>query len=149
MVFRCWSLIPFKLPQNSIHQWLSRRNDSGTPFNYCPPNCTKFLLKIHLSHSNQSKPCTQEMVFTWWGLIRFNYCPPNCTMFFSRSILATQTNLSLILKKWGLHAGVWLPSNCHKTKPTNGIQEEMIMEPPSITVVQFLQSFFSRSILAN
>ena len=54
MVFTCWSLIPLKLLKNSTHQWLSRINGCGTPFNCCPPNCTKFLFKIHLSHSNQS-----------------------------------------------------------------------------------------------
>ena len=64
MVLTCWSLICFKLPQNSSHQWLSRRNGCGTPFNYCPPNCTYFLFKIRLSHSNESQPCPQEMVFT-------------------------------------------------------------------------------------
>ena len=69
--------------------------------------------------------------------------------FFSRSILATQTKLSLILKKWYLHAGVWFPSNCQKTQPTNDFQEQMVMEPPSITVLQIVLSFFSRSILAT
>ena len=68
--------------------------------------------------------------------------------FFSRSILATQTNLSLVLKKWYLHAGVWFPSNCHKTQPTNGFREKMVVEPPSIIVLQIVLSFFSRSILA-
>ena len=69
--------------------------------------------------------------------------------FFSRSILATQTNLSLILKKWYLHAGVWFASNCHKTQPTIDLQEEMVVEPPSIIVLQIVLSFFSRSILAT
>ena len=69
--------------------------------------------------------------------------------FFSRSILATQTKLSLVLKKWYLHAGVWLPSNCHKTQPTNGFREEMVVEPPSIIVLEIVLSFFSRSILAT
>ena len=69
--------------------------------------------------------------------------------FFSRSILATQTNLSLILKKWYLHVGVWFPSNCHKTQPTDDFQEEMVVEPPSITIHQIVLSFFSRSILAT
>ena len=69
--------------------------------------------------------------------------------FFSRSILATQTNLSLILKKWYLQAGVWFPSYCEKTQPTNDFQEEMVLETPSITVLQIVLSFFSRSILAT
>ena len=69
--------------------------------------------------------------------------------FFSRSILATQTNLSLILKKWYLHAGVQFPSNCHRTQPPNDFQEEMVVEPPSIIVLQIVLSFFSRSILAT
>ena len=69
--------------------------------------------------------------------------------FFSRSILATQTNLRLVLKKWYLHAGVWFPSNCHKIQPTNDFQEEMVEEPSSIIVLQILLSFFSRSILAT
>ena len=69
--------------------------------------------------------------------------------FFSRSILATQTNLSLILKKWYLHVGVRFPSNWHKTQPTNDIQEKMVVEPPSIIVLQILLSLFSRSILAT
>ena len=69
--------------------------------------------------------------------------------FFSRSILATKTNLSLVLKKWYLHDGVWFPSNCHKTQPTIDFQKEMVVEPPSITVLQIVLSFFSRSILAT
>ena len=69
--------------------------------------------------------------------------------FFSRFILATQTNFSLILNKWYLHAGVWFPSNCRKIQPPNDIQEEMVVEPPSITVLQIVLSFFSRSILAT
>ena len=69
--------------------------------------------------------------------------------FFSRAILATQTNLSLILKKWYLHAGVWFASNCHKTQPTKDFQEKMVVEPPSIIVLQIVLSFFSRSILAT
>ena len=69
--------------------------------------------------------------------------------FFSRSILATQTNHSLILKKWYLHIGVWLDSNCHKTQPTKDFQEEMVVESPSIIVLQIVLSFFSRSILAT
>ena len=81
--------------------------------------------------------------------------PPSITVlqivlsFSSRSILATQTNLSLVLKKWYLHVGVWLPSNWHKTQPTNDFQEEMVVEPPSITVLQIVLSFFSRSILST
>ena len=151
MVFTCWSSIRFKLPSNSTHQWLSRRNGCGTPINYCPPNCTKFLFEIHLSHSNQSYPYPQEMVFTCWSLIHFklpwnsthqwlwrrNGCGTPSTIvlqivlsFFSRSILATQTNLSVILEKWFLHSGVWFASNCHKTQPTNDFQEEMVVEPP-------------------
>ena len=78
--------------------------------NYCPSNCTKLLFKIHLSHSN---------------------------------------HLSLILKKWYLHAGVWFASNCHKTQPNIDFQEEMVVEPPSITVLQIVLSFFSGSILAT
>ena len=115
------------------------------PLNYCPPNCTKFHFKIHLSHSNQSSPYPQEMVVE----------PPSITVlqivlsFSSRSILATQTNLSLVLKKWYLHVGVWLPSNRHKTQPTNDFQEEMFVDPPSIIVHKIVQSFFSRSILAT
>ena len=69
--------------------------------------------------------------------------------FFSRPILAIQTNLSLVLKKWYLHAGVRFPSTCHKTQPTNVFQEKMVVEPPSIIVLQILLSFFSRSILAT
>ena len=69
--------------------------------------------------------------------------------FFSRAILATQTNLSLILKKWYLHAGVWFASNCHKTQPTKDFQEKMVVEPPSIIVLQIVLSFFSRSIIAT
>ena len=69
--------------------------------------------------------------------------------FFSRSILATQSNLSLILNKRYLYAGVWFPSNCHKTQPTNDFQEEMVVEHLSITVLQIVLSFFSRSILAT
>ena len=68
--------------------------------------------------------------------------------FFSGSILAAQTNLSLILKKWYLHARVGFPSYYYKTQPTNDFQEEMVMEPPSITVLQIVLSFFSGSILA-
>ena len=52
--------------------------------------------------------------------------------FLSRSILATQTNLSLILKKWHLHAGVLLTSICHKTQPTNDFQKEMVVESPQL-----------------
>ena len=69
--------------------------------------------------------------------------------FFSRSNLATQTNLSLVLKKWYLHAGVGFPSYCRKAQPTIDFQEEMVVEPPSITVLQIVLSFFSRSILAT
>ena len=47
--------------------------------------------------------------------------------FFWRSILATQTNLSLIFKKWFLHGGVWFATNCHKTQPTNDFQEEIMI----------------------
>ena len=78
MVYTWWSFIRFKLPENSTHQWLSRRNGYGTPFNYCSPNCTKFLFKIHLSHSNKTLPCPQEMVYTWWSFIRFKL-PENST----------------------------------------------------------------------
>ena len=52
--------------------------------------------------------------------------------FFSKSILATQTNLSLILKKWYIHAGVWFASNCYKTQPNNDFLEEMVVEPPQL-----------------
>ena len=69
--------------------------------------------------------------------------------FFSRSIFATQTNLSLILKKWYLHAGVGFPLYWHKTQPTNEFQEEMVMETPSITALQIVVSFFSRCIIAT
>ena len=69
--------------------------------------------------------------------------------FFSRSIIATQTNLSLILKKWYLQVGVWFPSNCHKTQPTDDFQEEMAMEPPSITIPQIVLSFVSSSIITT
>ena len=69
--------------------------------------------------------------------------------FISRSILATQSNLRLILKKWYLHARIWFASNCRKTQPTNDFEEEMVVEPPSITVLQIVLSFFSRSILAT
>ena len=62
---------------------------------------------------------------------------------FWRSILATETKLSLIVKKWYLHAGVWFPSNCRKIQPTNNFQEEMFVEPPSIIVLQIVLSFFS------
>ena len=62
--------------------------------------------------------------------------------FFSRSILATQTNLSLILRKWYLHAGDGFPSNCHNIQPNNGFEEEMVTEPPSIAVLRIVQSFF-------
>ena len=74
--------------------------------------------------------------------------PPSMTVlqivlsFISRSILATQTNLSLILKKCYLHGGVWFASNYHKTQPTNDFQEEMVVEPPSIIVLQIVLSFF-------
>ena len=71
MEFTCWSLVRFRLSQNSTHQRLSRRNRCGTPFNFCSPNCTMFLFNIHLSHSNQSQHCPQEMVFTCWSLIPF------------------------------------------------------------------------------
>ena len=80
--------------------------------------------------------------------------PPSITVlqivlsFFSRSIIATQTNLSLVLKKWYLHAGVWFPSNWHQTLPTNDFQEEMVLEPSSIILHQIVLSFFSGSILA-
>ena len=110
MVFTCWSLIRFKLPSNTTHQWLSRRNGCGTP--------SIIVGQIVLS-------------------------------FFSRSILATQTNLSLILKKWYLHAGVWFTPNSHKTQPTKEFQEKMVVEPPSIIVLEIVLSFFSRSILAT
>ena len=66
--------------------------------------------------------------------------------FFSRSILATQTNLSLILRKWYLQARVW---NCHKTQPTKDFLEEVVVEPPSIIVLQILLNFNSRSVLAT
>ena len=170
MEFTCWSLIRFKLSQNSTHQRLSRRNGCGTPFNFCSPNCTQFLFNIHLSHSNQSSPYPQKMVYKRWSLIHFNL-PKNSThqwlskrnccgtpiiiilqivlSFFSRSILATQTNLSLIHKKWYFHAGVWFPSNCRNTQPTNDFQEEMVVEPLSIIVLQIVLSFISRSILAT
>ena len=107
MVFTCWSLIHYNLPQNSTHQWLCKRNGCWTP--------SIIVLQIVLS-------------------------------FFSRSIIATHTKLSLILKKWYLHAGLW---NCHKTQPTNDFQEEMVLEPLSITVLQIVLSFISRSILAT
>ena len=68
---------------------------------------------------------------------------------FSRSIIATQSNLCLVLKKWYLDAGVGFPSYCHKTQPTIDFLEEMAMEPPSITVLQIVLSLFSRSILAT
>ena len=110
MVFTCWSLIHFNLPYNSPHQWLSKRNGCGT----------SSIIVLQIVQS-----------------------------FFSRYILATQTKLSLILKKWYLHAGVWFPSNCHKTQPTNGFREEMVVEPPSIIVLEIVLSFFSRSILAS
>ena len=76
--------------------------------------------------------------------------PPSVTIletvlcFFLRSILASQTNLSRILKKWYLHAGVCFPSNCRKIHPPNDIQEEMVAEP-----LQIVLSFFSTSILAT
>ena len=41
------------------------------PLNYCPSNCTKFLFKIHISHSKQYQPYPQEIVLTCWSLIRF------------------------------------------------------------------------------
>ena len=69
--------------------------------------------------------------------------------FFSRSILATQSNLWFILKKWYLNAGFWFASNCHKTQPTSDFQEEMVVEPPSIIILQIVLSFFSRSVLAT
>ena len=93
MVFTCWSLIHFNLPQNSTHRWLSKRNGCGTH--------SIIVLQIVLG-------------------------------FFSRSILATQTNLSLIVKKLYLHAGVWFTSICHKTQPTNDFQKEMVVEPPQL-----------------
>ena len=107
MVFTCWSLIHFNLPQNSTHRWLCKRNGCGPP--------SIIVLQFVLS-------------------------------FFSRSNLATHTNLSLILKKRHLHAGLW---NCHKTQPTNDFQEEMVLEPPSITVLQIVLSSISRSIWAT
>ena len=110
MAFTWWSLIRFKLPKNSTHQWVSRRKGCGTP--------SIIVLQIVLS-------------------------------FFSRSIWATKTNLSLITKKWYIHAGVWFASNCHKTQPTNDFQEEVVVEPPSIIAFQIVLSFFSRSILAT
>ena len=69
--------------------------------------------------------------------------------FSSRSILATQTNLSLVLKKWYLHARVGFPSYCHKTQPTIDFQEEMVLEPPWISVLQSVLSFSSRSVLVT
>ena len=139
------SAIKLNPPMTFKNKWL------WNPLNYCPRNCTKFLFNIHRSHSNQSWPYLQKMVFTCWSLIHFNM-PQNSThrwlckrngcgtpsiivlqivwSFFSRSILATQTNLSLILKKWYLHAGVWFTPNCHKNQPTNDFQEEMVVEPP-------------------
>ena len=69
--------------------------------------------------------------------------------FFWRSILAIETNLSVILNKWYLHAGVWCPSNSRKIQPTNDFQEEMVVEPRSIIVLQIVLSFFSRSIIAT
>ena len=69
--------------------------------------------------------------------------------FFWRSILAIETNLSVILNKWYLHTGVWFPSNCRKIQPTNDFQEEMVVEPRSIIVLQIVLSFFSRSIIAT
>ena len=81
--------------------------------------------------------------------------PPSMTVlqivlsFFPRSILASQTKLSLILKKWNFNAGVWFASDCHKTQPTNGFQEEIVVEPPSISVHQTVLCFFSISILVT
>ena len=69
--------------------------------------------------------------------------------FFLRSILATQTSLSLVLKKWYLHVAIRFHPNCRKTQPTNDFEEEMVVEPPSIIVLQIVLSFFSRSILAT
>ena len=125
---------------------------------------------IHLSHSIQSFLYPQEMEFTFWTLIRFNNHKTQPTndfreeivveprpmivlqivlSFFQRSILATQSNLCFILKKWYLHSGFWIASNCHKTQPTNDFQEEMVVEPYSIIVLQIVLSFFSRTILAT
>ena len=67
----------------------------------------------------------------------------------SRFILATQPNLKFILKKWYLHARIWFASNCHKTQPSKDIQEEMVVESPSIIVLQIVLCYFSRSILAT
>ena len=103
---------------------------------WCPSNCRK------LHHTNDFQ---EEMVVE----------PPSIIVlqielsFFSRSILATQTNLSLVPKMWYLHAGVCFPSNCQKTQPTNDFQEEVVVEPTSITVLQIVLSFSSRSILAT
>ena len=110
------------------------------------------------------------MVFTRWSLIRFKLHkthptndfqekvvvePPSITVpqivrsFFSRSILATQTNLNLVLNKRYLLDGVRFASNCRKTHPTKTFQEKVVVEPPSIIVLQILLSFISRSIIAT
>ena len=67
----------------------------------------------------------------------------------SRFILTTQPNPKFILKKWYLHARIWFASNCHKTQPSKDIQEEMVVESPSIIVLQIVLCYFSRSILAT
>ena len=110
------------------------------------------------------------MIFTCWSVIQFNLLKnsthqrlskrngcgnPSIIVlqivlsFFSRSILATQTNPSLVLKKRYLHVEVLFASNCHKTQPTIDFQEKMVTEPPSIIVLQIFLSFFSRSIWAT
>ena len=141
-----------------------------------PPSIT--VLQIVLSLFSRSILATQtnlSLVLKIWYLQAEVWCPSNYYKtqptndfheeivaespsvivlqivlgFFPRSILASQTNLSLILKKWYLRAGVWFTSNCHKTQPTNDFQEEMVVEPPSIIVLQIVLSFISRSIIAT
>ena len=93
-----------------------------------------------------NQPITLKKKWLW---NRLNYCPTNCTKFLFKILPTTQTNLSLILKKWYLNAGFWFSSNCYKTQPTNDFLEEMVVEPRSIIVQQIVLSFFSRSILAT
>ena len=155
---------------NSTHQLLSRSNVCGTPFN--------IVLQIVLSlfwRSILAIETNLSVILTKWYLHTGVWFPSNCRKiqltndfqeemvvespsiivlqivlsFFLRSIIATQTNFTLVLKKWYLHAGVWFPSNCHKTLSTNDFQEVMVVEPRSVIVLQIVLSFFSRSILAT
>ena len=147
---------------NSSHQWLSGRNVCGTS--------SVIVLQIVLRFFSGSIVATQtnlSLILLKWYLCAWVGFPSKChktqptkdfqekvvvgppsiivlqilLCFISRSILSTQPSLSLILKKWYLHARIWFASNCHKTQPSKDIQEEMVVESPSIIVLQIVLCF--------